>query len=315
MQQGLLALLQDGSFHSGQTLAQQLAMSRTAVWKQIQKLQDKGLRIEKVRGKGYRLLDCHKPLQAPFLALPELSESQIHVFDSIDSTNQFLMQRANQFSVPTVCVAEQQTAGKGRRGRQWISPYASHIYCSVLWPFNLGLTELSGVSICVGIAIVEALQKLGVTDLTLKWPNDIRHQGRKLAGILLEAKGEAEGPSKVVIGFGINVYTHPDNHHIDQPWICLEQLMGQGIDRNKILQQVLQSLFSWLSAYPTQTAKMVQCWNQYDEFFQQPVRLIQGERCIEGIAQGINEQGALLLQHDGIVSAMIAGEMSLRAAK
>ena len=188
----LLRAIADGEFHSGEELARLLGVSRTAVWKQLQKIQAQtGLELESVKGRGYRLaqplelLDSDRVLAG--LAAPVRNLlAQFEVYEEIDSTNRLALLRALESGCRGhVIVAERQTAGRGRRGRQWISPFGRNIYCSTIWEFDGGAAALEGLSLAVGVAVASALTDVGVRGVGLKWPNDVVGGGRKLAGILL----------------------------------------------------------------------------------------------------------------------------------
>src|SRR5690606_303392 len=201
----ILNLLADGKYHSGQELACLLGRSRTAIWKHLQKLEDLGLHLSAVKGRGYRLegglelLDeglIRSSLDSQAQAL--LSKLDIHYI--IDSTNSHALRERFAESSGYICLSEQQTAGKGRRERPWVSPFGRNIYLSLLWSFDGGVVTLEGLSLAVGVAVEEALNSCGVEGVMLKWPNDVLWQQRKLAGILLEVVGDPAGSCQVVVG-------------------------------------------------------------------------------------------------------------------
>ena len=207
----LLALLADGQFHSGVDLAKQLNVSRTTISKRVADWQALGLDIDTVTGKGYRLQTPIDWLnQAKIYAfLPNNIQSLISEFSVqqiISSTNDFVaqsLQKKSQSGV--VCLAEMQSAGRGRRGRTWLSPAAGTFYGSVGWVFNEGFQVVEGLSLAIGVAVIQALNTCGVEGLQLKWPNDIVWQGKKLGGILIEMNAEVGGSCQVVVGVGVNL--------------------------------------------------------------------------------------------------------------
>ncbi|MGY8862292.1 MAG: biotin--[acetyl-CoA-carboxylase] ligase, partial [Pseudomonadales bacterium] len=233
----LLHLLADGQFHSGTDLGQHLNMSRAAVWKQLKGVEALGVKLHRVRGRGYRIsggLDL-LDVEAIQRQLPVLDPTfNVQLQMSLPSTNQTLMQRQQQQSIHAeVILAEVQTSGRGRLGRHWQSPFGQNIALSLGWSFVGGAAALEGLSLVVGVALAQALGDLGVHQVQLKWPNDVLVGGKKLAGILLEMRGDATGPCNVVIGIGLNVHlTHDDA--IDQPWVSLAQL-GYRLSRNDIV--------------------------------------------------------------------------------
>ena len=211
LQSKILQVLKDGEFHSGESLGERLGVSRTAVWKQLQKLEAIGLQLESVKGTGYKvpagfeLLD-EKHIRDQLSVPPELELAQLEIFQSIDSTNKYLSERADRPEyVRSVVLAESQLSGRGRRGKTWVSPFAANIYLSTLWGFERGAEALGGLSLAVGVAVRRALLQVGLKDVQLKWPNDIYVGQKKLGGILLEMLGDPAGHCSVVVGVGINV--------------------------------------------------------------------------------------------------------------
>jgi len=321
----LLALLADGEFRSGQTLAEDLGVSRTAVWKQLRKLADEaGIDIERVRGRGYRIpggLDLlqaeriRRGLTPPAAALL----GTLEVLDSVDSTNAELLRRAGEGAASgLVCTAERQTAGRGRRGRHWVSPYAGNIYLSLLWHFDEGAAALEGLSLAVGVAVAQALADCGVDGVRLKWPNDVLHDGAKLGGILLEMSGDADGPCQVVVGIGLNVAMPPAAAGaIEQAWTDLTAACaGSPPDRNALLAGLLNALLPLLAGFGSGGfAPWRERWQALDAFAQRSVVLDTGVRRLAGIARGVDARGALCLETATGVQHMHGGEVSLRPAE
>ena len=252
----LLPLLADGEFRSGQDLAEALGVSRTAVWKQVNKLaSETGLVIDSVKGRGYRipggieLLDAEQ-VTAALQPLASRLLTSLVLLESVDSTNAEALRRAEAGdSSGLVCSAEQQTAGRGRRGRQWVSPFASNLYLSLLRKFDQGAAALEGLSLAVGVAVARALEAAGMPAVQLKWPNDILFDGAKLGGVLLEMIGDAAGPCKVVIGVGLNVVMPAEAARgIDQDWTDIRSVAGSAHPRrNALLAALLNELVrgSW----------------------------------------------------------------------
>lgn len=318
----LIRHLADGRFHSGEALAQSLGISRAAVWKHLKGIREiLDMDIHAVSGRGYRLphplelLESEKILDAlPPEAHSRLNALEIHA--SIDSTNAHLLaQSAAGSPSGQVCLAEQQTAGRGRRGRQWISPFGTNIYLSILWRYPLAPVELSGLSLAAGLAIVRVLASQGIADIGLKWPNDILWQERKLAGLLLEVTGESEGPSQVVLGVGLNTnLSQQQAEAIDQPWVDLATIPhGEKISRNRLAAKLINQLLEALDNFETcGLSPLLEEWRRHDLYHGKPVRLRMGNRVIDGIHHGIDETGALLLGNGGDVRAYHAGEVTLR---
>lgn len=320
----LIRLLADGELHSGEAIAQVLGVTRAGVWKAVTRLRERlGLVIEPVRGRGYRLATPLELLD-PARILAELQAqghpplARLAIHDRIDSTNARLMVAA-QAGAPcgTVCLAELQTAGRGRRGRTWVSPFASNLYLSLLWRYPLAPSALGGVSLAAGVAVAQVLRDLGVMDLTLKWPNDLLWRQRKLGGLLLELGGEAQGPSFLVVGLGVNLRMPVGSGSlIDQPWTDLASALGGQLPgRNALAARLIAALGVALERYGRLgLGPFLTDWEAFDGLRGEPVNLHLGERVIEGIHLGIAPDGALRLATAEGVRSYHAGEVSLRPA-
>lgn len=309
----LVALLADGNFHSGEHLGEALGMSRAAINKHIQTIREWGLDVFTVPGKGYslpapiQLLDAERIIRL-------LDEQRITVLPVVDSTNQYLLDRIAELQSGDACVAEYQQAGRGRRGRRWVSPFGSNLYLSMFWRLEQGPAAAIGLSLVIGIVMAETLQRLGAENVRVKWPNDLYLNDRKLAGILVELTGKTGDAAQLVIGAGINLAMR-DTHTIDQGWINLQEA-GIDIDRNELTATLLNELRRTLPQFEQQgLAPFVARWRQLDNFIDRPVKLLIGEQQIFGIARGIDQQGALLLEQEGVIKPFIGGEISLRSAQ
>ncbi len=313
--EALLALLSDGQFHSGVAIGEALGVSRAAVWKQLQKLDELGLTLESVKGKGYRLPGGLDHLDADIIAAG-LTLPAVEILTDIDSTNAEMLRRLAGAEVPSgsVLVAEQQSAGRGRRGREWVSPFAKNLYFSMVWNFANGAAALDGLSLVVGLSVVEALHALGVGKARLKWPNDVLFEGQKLAGVLLEISGDATGLCHVVVGVGLNVKMRPeDSSGISQAWTSVERCLGQSVDRSEVLNQVLARLLVNIAQFQQQgLGPFITPWSTYDAFAAKDVVVSLGERQIFGVSRGIDERGQLLLDVNGQLQSFNGGEVSLR---
>ncbi|HEB97546.1 MAG TPA: bifunctional biotin--[acetyl-CoA-carboxylase] ligase/biotin operon repressor BirA [Sedimenticola thiotaurini] len=320
----IIRLLADGRFHSGQELADRLSVTRAAVWKQLQQIRERhGLEIHAVKGRGYRLAG---PLQlldrdAILSALPAslcVRPAELEILERIDSTNRYLMQKAVQgLANGHVCLAEQQTEGRGRRGRSWVSPFGGNLYLSLYWQYDLEMAALSGLSLAAGVAVAECLQGLGVAEVALKWPNDLHWRERKLGGLLLEVSGEQGGTSRVVLGLGLNLRMEREQGaSIDQPWVALSRIPGAAaLDRNRVAGQVVGALIGALSQYQREgLSPFVPRWERFDHYLGKAVELTAGDRRVAGIHRGIDPRGALLLETGRGISAHFGGEVSLRQA-
>ncbi|MBC7010816.1 bifunctional biotin--[acetyl-CoA-carboxylase] ligase/biotin operon repressor BirA [Pseudoalteromonas sp. BZK2] len=319
----ILQALNTGGFISGQQLGEQLGISRAAVGKHIHSLQEMGLDIFKVTGKGYCLNNSAGLLNKDKIGqhYNELggSTANVEVQPIIDSTNSELMRRLQtEVSLPSgsVLVAEMQQAGRGRRGRVWQSPFGANLYFSYFWRLDDGLQAAMGVSIAVGLAVYDTLKALYQLDAELKWPNDIYLNREKLAGVLVELDGQPQGPCQLVIGIGINLHMPESvSQHIDQAWTDLSQHV-QGLDKNKLVAYLCFYLEKRLAQYQQSGLNdMYLQWNQLNAFAGECVELNTGHRSWRGICEGIDNQGGVRIRQDGEVKSYYGGEISLRKAE
>jgi BirA family biotin operon repressor/biotin-[acetyl-CoA-carboxylase] ligase len=319
--QALLVLLAGGEYISGAEIGRQLGISRAAVWKQVTRLRDQGVEIEACHHRGYRIVDglsllAHAAIKSHLCARASDLLSELDVVTAVSSTNDLAMERVKRGSANGyVCVAESQSAGKGRRGRTWISPFASNIYLSTVWRFEGGAASVEGLSLAVGVAIVRALEGLGFGGMGLKWPNDILWEQRKLGGVLLEIVGDPAGLCDVIVGVGVNV-NMPGTviSQIDQPWVDLRHIEQQQVDRNSVVGALLNGLLPLLASFECDGFSCYQSrWQALDAYRDRAVALSAGQQCITGIARGVTAGGALLIDTpDGRLS-FSGGEISLRA--
>lgn len=320
----LLSLLAAGDYVSGQALADVLGVSRTAVWKQLNKLSEVGLEVQSVKGLGYRiaggidLLD-DAAVRSAMKADARAMLSQLDIRDSIGSTNaEAMAQIGAGAGSGYVCTAEQQTAGRGRRGRVWVSPYARNLYLSVVWEYHQGAAVLEGMSLAVGVVVARALAACGLPQVQLKWPNDVLHKGAKLGGILLEMTGDPSGACQVVVGIGLNV-DMPENtaRDIDQAWTDVSRIIeGARPPRSELLGALLQELLPMLANFErTGFGPWRDEWQALDAFAGERVVMHSGSQQMAGVARGVDGRGALQLETatSGIQS-VFGGEISLRKA-
>lgn len=321
----LLRLLADGAIHSGEELAARLGVSRAAVWKQLRPLADWGIACEAERGRGYRLAAPLDLLTAaairrelPQFATDRLRNLELH--ETLPSTNDALL-GVNDLPPGRfdACFAEFQTAGRGRRGRRWLAPFASGICLSLNWSFRDSAAALGALSLAAGVAVLRALQKQGVAGAGLKWPNDIVHEDRKLGGILIDLRGEAAGPAYVVVGVGLNVRLPPQS---------IESLRTQGIEaadlatlgamprRGAVAAALVTELALALEEFAARGfAAFAAEWRAADALAGRAVRVLHGEQAEEGVARGVDEDGALLLDAGSSTHRVLAGEVTVRPVR
>lgn len=238
----------------------------------------------------------------------------LRVLDSVDSTNDALLRERDPLQ-NSVLLANRQTAGRGRRGRVWQSPPDANLYLSVYRRFDPPMSALGGLSLAVGVALVQALSGLGVSGLGLKWPNDLLRDGRKLGGILIESAGRSLGPARAVIGIGLNVRMPAAITGIDQPWADLSGQLPAPLDRNRLAAALLAELLQALARFSESgLSPFLGCWRKHDALAGRPVRVIDGDRESPGVALGVADDGALLVEHAAGVRRHYSGEVSLRLA-
>ncbi|TCW42050.1 BirA family biotin operon repressor/biotin-[acetyl-CoA-carboxylase] ligase [Phytobacter diazotrophicus] len=311
----LVSILADGEFHSGEQLGERLGMSRAAINKHIQTLRDWGVDVFTVPGKGYSLPEPIQLLNEE-LIVTQVQTGKVAVLPVIDSTNQYLLDRIGELRSGDACVAEYQQAGRGRRGRKWFSPFGANLYLSMYWRLEQGPAAAIGLSLVIGIIMAEVLQELGAENVRVKWPNDLYLGDRKLAGILVELTGKTGDAAQIVIGTGINLaMRHAESDVINQGWVNLQEA-GVVIDRNMLAVRLINELRAALQSFEQEgLSPWLSRWKKLDNFIDRPVKLIIGEREIFGISRGIDAQGALLLEQDGVIKPWMGGEISLRSAE
>jgi BirA family transcriptional regulator, biotin operon repressor / biotin---[acetyl-CoA-carboxylase] ligase len=322
----LLRLLADGQFHSGEVLAQRVGVSRASISLALQGVEQYGLTLYSVRGRGYCLINPPQWLEAAQVRAyleAEAADFNIEILDTALSSNTLLLDRAAQGAANgSVLAVEWQSGGRGRLGRAWYSGLGNALTFSLLWRFECGLSGLSGLSLATGVALMRALQTLGISGAQLKWPNDVLGAGGKIAGILIEAQGDMLGPSAVVIGIGINL-SLPQQimQRIDQPVSDLSQLSDKLPPRNLLLATILRELAGVLREFSVEGfAGLRKEWQSYHLFQNQSVQLLLPDgKYIQGIVRGVNQDGALLVEVKSAESGQPelrifhAGEISLRS--
>ena len=318
----ILRELADGEFHSGEKMAQALAVSRASVCQALQGVEEAGLPVFKVHGRGYRLPQPVQWLDAKKIRAAlgrRAGHFDLEVLESVESTNTLLLQKgALGAASGSVIAAEWQAHGRGRRGREWHAGLGGALTFSLLWRFPQGAGFLSGLSLVVGVALLRALQKLGATDVQLKWPNDILWRHRKLGGILIELQGDMLGPSAAVIGIGLNVNLSDSvRAKIDQAVSDLQSACGAQIDRNAALAALLAELDEALALFAQSGFEPFrEEWQRHHAYQEKNVTLRLADGGSEqGKVAGVAQDGSLLLQTRGGMKRYHGGEISLRAAK
>ena len=311
----IIQVLASGEFHSGEDLGELTGISRSAVANHIKYLADIGLDIFSVKGRGYRLANPIQLLNKDSILslIGHKHQENIDVFTIIDSTNTFIKQNLQALPQGYMCLAEAQTSGRGRRGKTWVSPFGSSIYMSMAWTFSGGYQSMVGLSLLVGIGINRVMQKLGIHDCKLKWPNDVYHNNKKLAGILIEVEGQVGSDANAIIGIGINVDLPKNISGIDQPFTDIKEILNRSLDRNELIAMLFSTLTDMLKEFESCGLRpFMEEWKKADLFYNQYVYLVSGNNQIHGVSKGINESGALLLENSGGITPHHGGEISVR---
>lgn len=316
----VLRLLEDGEFHSGETIGRKLDITRGSVSNALAGIDDLGLNVLKVHGRGYRLVTPVQWLSGDVIRRhlgTKAGRFVLEVVDETGSTNTDLIEAAARGAPSaTVRVAELQTRGRGRRGRDWHSALGGALTFSLLWRFEQGAGFLSGLSLAVGVALARVLRRHGAADVMLKWPNDLLWRHLKLAGILIELSGDVMGPTAAVIGIGINLRL-PESvkARIDQPVVDLVRI-GVEVDRNRLFAEILAELDSVLGVFSSEGFPPFRDeWNAAHAYQDKMVRLRLPDKVeFEGRVEGAAEDGALTISTRSGSRKFYGGELSLRPA-
>lgn len=318
----LLSVLADGCFHSGQSLGTRFGMSRSAINKHMQAIEALGLSVQAVTGKGYRLARRLELLDAQRI-LAYCGDGQrdrltgIEILCDVDSTNRYLLEAARQRAPSGRAVfAERQWRGRGRRGRDWQSPFGENLYFSFLWRSDAGIEGLAGLTLAIGVAVARTAGDLGLQDVGLKWPNDVLWNDRKLAGVLVEVAGEAQGPCAAVIGVGLNLFLpRAAAARVTQPWIDVETAIGRRVSRNEAAGRLVHHILEMLPRFEQSgLTPFLADWRALDCVRDRRIDLHSDAGVMPGIARGVDDSGALLVDMEGQRRRFAFGEISLRLA-
>jgi len=319
----LIKLLSKGQFQTGTQLGEILGISRTAVWKQIQQLSGLGLEVVTKKNNGYKL---HEPLHLIDLDIVQNSLQKansslvLNFFSTLDSTNSELSRRISKdpdSANKQFLLTENQTAGRGRRGRDWYSPYAASLSMSLSFKVEGGANVLQALSLAVGVEIKRVLEKHGINNVLLKWPNDLYLNDSKLGGILIELKGDLAGPCNLIVGFGINVFRPKRIPDLDQPIAFLSDVKKAGICRSKLAAELALAVDKLVTDYPEKGFKPFKdAWNEAHIWKGKKANIISSNQSISVILGGVTATGELqVVYEDGSSGVINAGEVSVRAIK
>ena len=314
----LLDVLADGTLHSGETLAQRFGISRAALAKRVAHLRDWGVEVAAQAGAGYRLHQPLERLDAARIAAALAPATRVQVLIRTDSTNTQML-AADPACDPQVLFAESQTQGRGRRGRDWVSPFGANLYCSIGWTFAAWPARLTALPLAIAVALARVVAEVGLPEVGIKWPNDLHVGGRKLAGILIEPRGEAGGSCRVVVGVGLNVAMSAQQASaVTQPWISLGEALaavGKPLpSRNTLAAALARELTTALGHFALHGfSPFAAEWQRRDVLRDQAVR-IEATPSFEGIARGVDGDGGLIVETSSGRQLVHAGDVSVRAA-
>lgn len=315
----LLSQLADGGAYGGARLATELGIGRDAVRGLVRELRERGIGIVAEDG-GYRLpepleLLDEARIRGQLRREARLALRGLDVLFEVGSTNGYLSERAARGAPhPYACLAEMQSAGRGRRGRAWRSPLARNVYLSLSWRFETPAASMLGLSPAVAVAVADALEAVGARDLALKWPNDLKWRGRKLAGVLLEVDRTADNDWYAIIGIGVNVRMPLSLvEEIEQPWTDLETVVDRDVSRNEVAARLIEQVLAAGETFAASGfAPFQQGWARRDEARGRAVELVGARGTVAGIALGLDDEGALLLSVGSRTERVLSGDLSLR---
>lgn len=312
----VLHLLADGKFHSDKEISQSLGIPCKIVSEILKRILDPSINLQIVNLRNYRILGGLELLNAAFIQ-DELGKSsqlltQVEIVTIVDSTNNYLLEKIGETGNYAV-FAEQQTAGRGQFNRQWISSFGKNIYLSLLWHFPR-CSNLTGLTLVIGIAIIRALEKYGLSDIQLKWPNDIVHQGKKLGGILIESRSHKTTIHTAVIGIGLNLYyPFSASPAIEQTVTDIYSLQKLPPQRNRLAGLILKNLLYVLPEFQIKGfTDFTQEWQRVDSLVDKPISIQTATHCLDGIARGVNAQGQLCVDIAKKIYYFSSGEVRVR---
>jgi BirA family biotin operon repressor/biotin-[acetyl-CoA-carboxylase] ligase len=325
VQEQLLSQLANGELHSGSELAANLGITRSAVWKHIKQLDLLEIEVEAQAGQGYRLKDPLELLDQDQI-LAALSEHARELCGTPDlrwvaesTSNALLDQPPPQPGQARVCLAEYQSSGRGRRGRQWHAPAGHAICLSVSWCFPVSPPDFSCLGLAIGVAVMRALGRAGATEVQLKWPNDVVINGNKLAGILIDVQGEASGPLHVVAGVGVNYrLSHRTEQAVKsdggrQPASLVDNAGDALAGRNATSAFLIEEIITNLADFGRQGfGPLAAEWNAADSLSGQQLDVVSDSGTLTGIAKGITDDGRLKLDTGDKIHLLVTGDVSLR---
>jgi len=317
----LLRLLHEGEWVSGEAISQRLGVSRTAIWKQVEALRSAGYGVEASPRKGYRLTARPDSVTAEEI-LPGLTTERmgrwIEHRETVGSTNELAKQLARAGAPEgQLVLADEQTAGKGRLGRVWSTPKGSSLAMSLVLRPDLPPYHAPRITLAAAVAVCEAVRAVTGLPVGIKWPNDLQVNSRKLCGILTEMEAEIDRVAFVVLGIGLNV--HLTREEMDPAFReSATSLAMEGVAvRRAVLVRAILAQFEpvYADLVTGHFPRILDRWRAFSVTLGASVRTldVSGEVRVEGVAEGVDEEGALLVRDDsGRSHRVLSGELSLR---
>lgn len=320
MRSQILNLLKQANhkFLSGEELAETLNVSRTAIWKHIKALRDNGYDIESVPRSGYRLITSPDLLSAEEIKTSistKILGSDIKYFDSVDSTNTQAKKITNNAPDGTIVISEEQVGGRGRLSRSFFAPKGKGIWFSVILKPNFLPQEAPKCTLMAAVAIAKAIKEETNIQVGIKWPNDILYNNKKLVGILTEMNAEMDRINYIIVGMGINVNISAEEmpDELKDIAISLSQISGKKVSRLNLLTKILYHLEQlYIISQKEGFAPIFDEWRKFSITLNQHIRVIGTNETLEGVAVDIDEDGALLVNIDGQIKRVLAGDVSIR---
>lgn len=316
--EAVLAFLAEAGddYVSGEAISDKLGLSRAAVWKHVNSLRGQGYRIDAVPARGYRLVEIPDRVGelelGPLLNTRDIGQ-RVHWFEEIESTNDFAKQIAETGAVHgEVVIAEAQRAGRGRRGRTWSSPPGKSLYFSVVLRPDIPPSRAPELTLLASVAVCQAIRSAGVSSAGIKWPNDVLIGDRKAAGILTEMAAEPDEVQWVVLGIGVNVNADPEDFPDELKPIATSLAIerGQKLPRALFAAAVLTSLEEWLDRHSDEGFAPVRAaWKEMCQTLGRAVRVVTSDRQIEGLAEDVDETGALLVRTPSGLERVLSGDV------
>ena len=305
-------------FVSGEAISDKLGLSRAAVWKHVNALRSQGYRIEAVPARGYRLLEIPDRLGElevrPLLNTHDVGQA-LHWYEEVGSTNDVAKELADEGALHgEVVIAERQSAGRGRRGRSWSSPPRKNLYLSVVLRPDLPPARAPEVTLLAAVAVCQAVRRAGVASAAIKWPNDVLASGRKLAGVLTEMAAEVERVQWLVVGIGVNVNAaagdFPDELRELATSVLIER--GDPVPRALFAAALLTALEEWLDRHAAEGFAPVRAaWREMSDTLGREVRVRVGSADLVGLAEDVDETGALLVRTASGLERVVAGDVEM----